>query len=126
MFLFASLHENWQSYCPEKPLTLLFDCAACHLHSTVRSLAKTLGLQVLVVPAGATGTLRCEIRRQWTQTKSEAAEGVVSREAWLRVMATAVETVLSHRDWQRAFERNWSDQAAELHIVAYIESLAMG
>ncbi|CAL1161131.1 unnamed protein product [Cladocopium goreaui] len=109
------LHENWQSYCPEKPLTLLFDCAACHLHSTVRSLAKTLGLQVLVVPAGATGTLqpldayifrtlRCEIRRQWTQTKSEAAEGVVSREAWLRVMATAVETVLSHRDWQRAFE----------------------
>ena len=109
------LHENWQSYCPEKPLTLLFDCAACHLHSTVRSLAKTLGLQVLVVPAGATGTLqpldayifrtlRCEIRRQWTQTKSEAAEGVVSREAWLHVMATAVETVLSHRDWQRAFE----------------------
>ena len=109
------LHERWQSYCPEKPLTLLFDCTACHLHSTVRSLAKTLGLQVLVVPAGATGTLqpldayifrtlRCEIRRQWTQTKSEAAEGVVSREAWLRVMATAVETVLSHRDWQRAFE----------------------
>ena len=109
------LHERWQSYCPEKPLTLLFDCAACHLHSTVRSLAKTLGLRVLVVPAGATGTLqpldayifrtlRCGIRRQWTQTKSEAAEGVVSREAWLRVMATAVETVLSHRDWQRAFE----------------------
>ena len=57
-----------------------------------------------MVPAGATGTLRCEIRRQWTQTKSEATEGVVSREAWLRVMATAVETVLSHRDWQRAFE----------------------
>ena len=39
-----------QSYSPEKPLTLLFDCAACHLHSTVRSLAKTMGLQVLVVP----------------------------------------------------------------------------
>ena len=95
------------------------------LHSTVRSLAKTLGLQVLVVPTGATGALqpldayifralRCEIRRQWTQTKSEAAEGVVSREAWLRVMATAMETVLAHRKWQRAF------------IVAYIESLAMG
>ena len=44
------LHERRQSYSPEKPLTLLFDCAACHLHSTVRSLAKTLGLQVLVVP----------------------------------------------------------------------------
>ena len=44
------LHERRQSYSPEKPLTLLFDCAACHLHSTVMSLAKTLGLQVLVVP----------------------------------------------------------------------------
>ena len=44
------LHERRQSYSLEKPLTLLFDCAACHLHSTVRSLAKTLGLQVLVVP----------------------------------------------------------------------------
>jgi hypothetical protein len=44
------LHERRQSYSPEKPLTLLFDCAACHLHSTVKSLAKTLGLQVLVVP----------------------------------------------------------------------------
>lgn len=109
------LHERWQSYSPGKPLTLLFDCAACHLHSTVRTLAKTLGLQILVVPAGATGTLqpldayifrtlRCEIRRRWTQTKSEAAEGVVSREAWLRVMATAVEAVLAHRDWGRAFE----------------------
>lgn len=109
------LHERWQSYSPGKPLTLLFDCAACHLHCSVRILAKTLGLQILVVPAGATGTLqpldayifrtlRCEIRRRWTQTKSEAAEGVVSREAWLRVMATAVEAVLAHRDWGRAFE----------------------
>ena len=56
----------------KKPLMLHFDCAACHLHSTVRSLAKTLGLQVLVVPAGPAlqpldahifRTLLCEIRR---------------------------------------------------------------
>ena len=42
--------------------------------------------------------------RSGGQTKSEAAEGVVSREAWLRVMPTAVETMLAHRDSQRAFE----------------------
>jgi len=42
--------------------------------------------------------------RSGGQTKSKAAEGVVSREAWLRVMATAVETMLAHRDSQRAFE----------------------
>ena len=48
-----------------------------------------------VASPGGTGTLQPLdahiFRRQWTQTKSEAAEGVVSREAWLRVMATAVE-----------------------------------
>ena len=69
---------------------------------------EVIGQNIGVASPGGTGTLQSLdahiFRPQWTQTKSEAAEGVVSREARLRVMATAVGTLLAHRDWQRAFE----------------------
>ena len=57
---------------------------------------EVIAQNVGVASPGGTGALQpldAKIfRRQWTQTKSEAAEGVVSRAAWLRVMATAVGT----------------------------------
>ena len=97
------LHENWQSYCSEKPLTL----SSTVLHATSILLWGHWPKHWVAGPSGTGWCYRYTTLwdpAQWTQTKSEAAEGVVSREAWLRVIATAVETVLSHRDWQRAFE----------------------
>ena len=53
---------------------------------------EVIGQNIGVASPGGTGTLQPLdahiFRRQWTPTKSEAAEGVVSREARLRVMAT--------------------------------------
>ena len=53
------LHER-QSYSREKAWTLLFDCASCHLHSTVRSLAKTFPVHFNRFDLHV-------FRRQWTR-----------------------------------------------------------
>ena len=96
---------------------LLLDCANCHIHATVWSLAKTYGIRLVFIPARLTFLLqpadthlffkfKASLKRKWLDAAVASDTGVVSDEAWLRVVIGSVKELLSDSTWSHAFESN--------------------
>ena len=111
----TSLHEKWQSFCPERPLWLIIDCAASHLEPSVLVHARSLGVTPIVVPSHTThllqpldayvfAHLRTDLRRRWVAARSQSLDSTVSKAQWVSLVADASEHILARRDWKRAFE----------------------
>ena len=95
---------------------LLVDMAPCHIHPSVFSLARTMGLRMLLVPTGLTGLLqpldthvfrqfRGRMRELWVEHKSVVENGQVSFLSWLRIVSDAIQGVVVSKDWLRAFRQ---------------------
>lgn len=94
---------------------LMLDVATCHVGPKVAAAARSLGIQLVYVPARMTGLLqpldvavfasyKAWLRTEWRRLQEAAPQGQVSDVAWLELVMKAASTFLRSKKWHRAFE----------------------
>ena len=95
-------------------IVLILDVAGVHIHRSIHSLAKKLGIRLVFLPAKLTYLLQpCDthlsrrfkhwLQEAFRQLRSTSQSGVVTPEQWLGLIFGAVREVIQGVPWQHAF-----------------------
>ena len=108
------LAKHLKDYLTTHKLILVLDVARCHRHSKIYSLAQSLGIVLMYVPAKLTwllqpadthvfGRLKTRLRQLWLDLRVESAAGEVSHRDWLAAVFALVRKLLCGFQWHSAF-----------------------
>ena len=111
------LAKHLKDYLATHKLILILDVARCHRHRTIFSLAQTLGIILIYVPAKLTwllqpadshvfGRLKKRLRQLWLDLRVKSTSGEVSHQDWLAAVLDLVRKLLCGIHWHNAFLSN--------------------
>ena len=113
----CQLMKNLKDLVATHQVILVLDCARCHIHPTICTLATRLGIRLLYVPARLTwllqpadthgfGRLKHRLRKKWLDLCIQSSSGQVSHLDWLAALFEVTRKLLCEVQWRSAFESN--------------------
>ena len=108
------LAKHLKDYSATHKIILILDVARCHRHHTFFSLAQSLGIILMYVPAKLTwllqpadthvfARLKKRLRQLWLDLRVERASGEVSHHDWLVAVLELLRKLLCGFQWHSAF-----------------------
>jgi hypothetical protein len=113
----CQLMKNLKELRDTHQIILVLDCARCHLHPSIFTLATRQGIRLMYVPARLTwllqpadthgfGRLKQRLRKKWLDLCVKSGSGQVAHCDWLTALFDVVSKLLCEVSWRSAFESN--------------------
>lgn len=108
------LMERLKEYTDTHQVILVLDVAKCHFHQSITTLANSLGLRLVYVPAKLTWLLqpadthcfrrlKAKLRQRWLDLATQSESGKISHTEWVQAVFQVANQVLCGVRWSCAF-----------------------